>query len=211
LPQGDPFTGLFSASRLPLGLAMLANNRDADHGVGLAIWAASGICLIGIGTVLVRHLVPTILPEFRALGLREQVVLVAGSVLIVFCFFVAKNFDYRSIFLILTLPGLWALERGARNRAIGKRFRFAAWVVVGLLWSEFFRATARSLAVAWFSGNAEALIQIGVWVLHELLWWWLVSLLLSFSLCFLWDAPIMLWLRRRGLSHSLVEIEVEQM
>lgn len=196
LPQGTPFHDMFSASRLPLGLALLANGRYGDHAIGLITRIVSTIFLIGICAMLVRRLVPMILPDFRALTLRERFLLVAGSVSIAFCFFAAENVHYREIFLILTLPGLWALERGAKERAFGERFRFTSWVVIGLLWSEFFREGSERLSTAWLGGQAMLAIQLDVWVVRELFWWWLVSVLVSITICFLWDAPVLARLRR---------------
>jgi len=188
LPQGNPFIDIFSASNLPLGLALLANGDDEHHGIGLVMWVGSTILLLGFCATLAWRLVPMILPDFRALAPRERILLVAGSVSIAFCFLAAKNTQYREIFLILTLPGLWALQRGAKDRASSKRFRFASWVVVGLLWSEL----ARVASVRFAPGSL-----IVLWLVRELAWWWLVSLLVSITFCFLWDAPFLAPLRRR--------------
>lgn len=196
LPQGNPFNGVFSASSLPLGIGLLANGGDAQQGIGLAMRVGSTILLIGAGATLVWRLVPMILPELRALPLRELTFLVAGSVSITFCFFAAKNNFYREIFLILTLPGLWALERRAKDRTLGQRFRLVSWVVVGVLWSNFFWVAAEMFATTWLGGHGKFTILLSIWLLRELCWWWLASLLVSFTLCFLWDAPVLAGLRR---------------
>ena len=197
LPLGNPFTDIFSASNLPLGLALLANGGDEHHGIGLATWVGSTILLLGFCATLAWRPAPMILPDFRALTPRERILLVAGSVSIAFCFFAAKNMLYREIFLILTLPGLWALKRGAKDRALSERFRFAPWVVVGLLWSGFARVGSRRFATEWLGEQGQFPTLFGVWMVRELAWWWLVSLLVSITFCFLWDAPLLARLRRR--------------
>ena len=204
LPQGNPFIDIFAASNLPFGLAALANGGDTDNGAGYAIRIISITLLVGVTAVLVRHFVPMVLPGLRALAPKERSLLVAGSTVIAFCFFAAKNTQYREIFLILTLPGLWAMERGAGNWALGEHFRFGSWLVVGLLWTEFFRGWSNRLAAALFDGHFKLGIQLLVWISREFLWWWLVSLLISLTICFLWDAPILLRLRERMAARTLL-------
>ena len=193
LPQGSVGV-IFSASCLPLGLASLVSGGDGDHGIGLAMRVGSTIILIGVCATMTRRLVPAILPGFRALPQQERILLVAGAVSITFCFLAARNFMYREIFLLLTLPGLWELERGAPTRALGARFRLASRVVVGLQWSTFFQMGLVRITTEPLVGLR---VVAGIWVLRELLWWWLVSLFVSIILCFLCDAPVLAGWRPR--------------
>lgn len=198
LPQGNPLKNMFAANDMPLVSALLANGNDAQHGTGLAVWIGSMAGLVGLLALQVRSLVPTILPGVRDLAMRERICLVAGASCIAFCFFAAENNYYRTIFLVLVLPGLWALGRDAGDRAVGRRMRFAARVVVGLFWSGFYDAASQRLVAAWFGRyDGKPLVVLLFWAVRELLWWWLIGLLVGIVLCFVWDAPILVRLRGR--------------
>jgi len=138
-----------------------------------------------------------VLVGMRSLAEPQRMLLVAGAATVAFCFFAAKNVDYRQIFLILTLPGLWALQRGADLRPHQHRFRFASWLVIALLWSECLRYWAVRAGVFWFGGAGEVPAHLWVWAMREFCWWWLVSLLICIVLCFVWDAPLAIVLRKR--------------
>jgi hypothetical protein len=198
LPQGNPLKGVFAANDVPLVLALLANGNDAQHGLGSAIRIGSMVCLIGVLTVQVRNFVPKILPYVRDIRPHEQMLLVAGSVCIAFCFFAAENNYYRMTFLLLTFPGLWVLGREAKDRAMSRRIRFTSWVMVGLFWSGLYDAASQRIVTAWFDQyDSKPLIVLVIWAVRELLWWWLVGQLVSVVLCFMWDAPILAQLRPR--------------
>ena len=197
LPQGDPFIDIFSASNLTLGIAMLCNNGDANHGAGLAVCAVSVIVLVGLCAARASRLAPAMLPDFRALPPRTQILLVAGAMSIAFCFFSAKNVHYRAIFLIMTLPGLWTLQRQAAAPRLATRYAVTAWIVAAVMWSEFVRVTTATLTNAWVGGEAALLIQLLGWVLREMTWWWLMITLVSVVGCFVWEAPVVGIFRQR--------------
>jgi hypothetical protein len=197
LPQGDPFIDIFSASNLPLGIAMLCNNGDASHGAGLAVWTVSVTALVALCGARAFRLALPMLADLRVLEPLTQTLLVAGAMSILFCFFAAKNVHYREIFLIMTLPGLWTLQRIDPAPRLAARYLVTAWVVVTLLWSEFFRISTVAVSNALVGGEGALLIQMLGWVLREAAWWWLMITLASVVGCFVWDSPVLRVLRRQ--------------
>jgi hypothetical protein len=195
LPRGDPFKGMFAADNMPLVLGMIANDGDEEHGVGRAVRIGATLVLLCGCATLVRSWVPTLLPHIRALQPRERTLLVAGSVAIAFCFFAAENNYYRAIFLFPILPALWALERGVDTPTSARPFRVASWLVVALLWSAIFWVGPNMLLDPWLGEYGKRPFLVLIWAVRELLWWWLVGLLVSVVLCFVWDAPILARLR----------------
>jgi len=89
---------------------------------------------------------------------------------------------------------LWQLDRAAPDRARGRLFRVAAWVMVGLMWSIVLDVGLLRTVTAPFFGLR---VVHGVWLLRELCCWWLISLLLGVVVCFLQDAPALAGWRRR--------------
>jgi hypothetical protein len=197
LPRGSPFNGMFSADDIPLVLGAIADDLGAPSGIARAVRIGAMLVPLCGCAALVWSWVPTILPRVRTLPPRERTLLVAGSVVIAFCFLAAQNNYYRAIFLFPTLAGLWALERGAGTRADANRFRFASWLAVALLWSATFWVGPDMLLDPWLGKYGKRPFLLLIWAVRELLWWWLVGLLVSIVLCFVWDAPILARLRAR--------------
>ena len=107
------------------------------------------------------------------LTMRERSFLFAGSLLMIGCFFTAQNIGYRAVHLLLVLPALTALRRE-------QSLTFAAlpFVVLALLWSEFWRHGLLYLATPLGGGIAIDMIW-ATWFLRESLWWWLETMLLA--------------------------------
>jgi hypothetical protein len=66
-----------------------------------------------------------------------------------------------------------------RDRA---RFWNASLVIVFLMWGDCFRV--------WLSGEPLTLLRLGLWFVRELLWWWLVGVLVGVLLCFARESPL---------------------
>jgi hypothetical protein len=99
-----------------------------------------------------------------ALTEPEAAFLLAGSVLLVTCFVIAENVAYRAIYCLFVLPGLTAL-RGY--------WRAIAWLIVLLMWNNALRRA----------------IGYDYWLLRELAWWVVMTLLLSLLLRLVWESP----------------------
>lgn len=184
LPGGLPFRGVFGAMNVPFGLALLAflpvHTLEPDQAAyfaalshplvpGYILLAQRLLVLAGIVAAL--RLAPRYGAGLRALPAAEHLFLLAGAMLISFCFCAAQNLDYRAIFLLLALPGL------LRLRAVAG-LRFLPVAVLLLLWEGLFRHLA---------GMMGYVAQVLVWGVREYLWWWVVVRLSALCICWLWE------------------------
>lgn len=150
LPSGTPFRASFGRIDLPRGLAMFGLlPRGSAQAVG---WL---LALAAFGVAAWRRSAW----RLEALPADEALFLVAGAVVISFCFLTAQNIEYRAIFLLLALPGLLRLGR------------VLPWLVVLLMWEAVPRALLAGLAQPYFPGP----LTFCFWLAREAGWWWLVT------------------------------------
>ena len=175
-PYGSPYTDLFGARNLPLGLIALpmAAPETYDEVLrsplpppALAVYAL----LAALAATVACRSLRRDMAGWPALPDGHAAFLVAGAVVIAGCFFATQNIAYRAIFLLLTLPGLFALARA------DGRYRLLIAGIVFLLWEEFFHHLV--------AGPAE----IGFWLFREAVWWWAVARLASLLGAFLLSCP----------------------
>ena len=201
IASGSYFANWFAAKNLPFGVAELIfgmSGRSADTItftlLGTALY---GVLVLNVALICRRLLTSTALRQTfsRILG-YERIFLVVGSVLIVGCFFAGQSTGYRGIFLLFVLPGLLAIARVAADSATRRLCRAGAIVLLLLMWGEFFRtglaAILARLDISPFSGTLSTLI---FWLARELIWWWIVSLMVAFLISFLAESETV-----RGLS-----------
>lgn len=165
IPLSQPFRATFGALDIPLGLKLLhllppfggthrirdfypQSSYAADR-PGAMLWS---LVLIVIAGRIACMRAPGFQRVLVRLSDPQRLFLLAGAVVTVFCFCAAQNVYYRAIFLVLTLPGLWAA---------GQRGIVAA--VVGLLWEAPLRLLARHLQLG-----------LAFWLGRESLWWWVM-------------------------------------
>jgi hypothetical protein len=98
------------------------------------------------------------------LTIVEATYLLAGAALVVSCFMLAQNIAYRAIYFLFVLPGLTALA-GA--------WRAVAWLIVLLMWHNALRVAS----------------GYDYWLMRELGWWLVITLLMALLLRLIWDAP----------------------
>lgn len=188
LPHFEYNTDVFGAVCLPFGLA---DWLMLPMSAGQALMA---LLVAGFGFVAWR-IAPRLQNTWTATD-RQTVnfhLLTAGAIVLVGCFFMGPSISYRSIFLLLILPGLFDLARKPGLRILA---RSAIAVTIFCLWSEFFRqwgevAIDRLLdMVAPARGDAlwGDLPSMIFFVGRELLWWWLIALLSTIVGVFLFNA-----------------------
>ncbi len=169
------FGDMFGARGLPFGVPLLLTGApiraasgtyagaDALDGamtrLGWALFAAmSGACLLASLRIgrdpALRDALARVEPRARALML-------VGAVLCVGCFFGHQNIGYRSVLLLLVLPGLLSLARA------GVAWRVTAALVVLAMWDG---VVSRSLP-GWFA--------------LQLAWWWIAAALLGIAVALL--------------------------
>jgi hypothetical protein len=182
LPGGLPFRGGFSAMNLPFGLALLAYmpafTLDPDktqyfaaigapHFANIVVLGQWG--LVGVLLLAAWGMAPRFAPVLAQLDAPRRLFLLAGGLLIAFCYCMAQNYDYRGVFLLFALPALQAMDD--RRSPL----RWLAVVVLLLLWEAPLRQAVG--LVAGLLGPAGLYIRIGFWLLREIFW---CGLVLSF-------------------------------
>jgi hypothetical protein len=195
LPVGFPFWGIFGAADIPFGIALLcfmpvmSFTPDATqylagvHHAGVLTIIQLGSRLMTISALVagVKEM-PAYRDAFKATGERPALLLLAGCLVMVFCFFLAQNIPYRAIFLLITLPGLWAMR--AQRMVVA---------VLILLWEDFLRN------LVWDAANfvlppADVFYpEFLFWLFCECLWWWLIIQFCAICACFLRDSLARRW------------------
>jgi hypothetical protein len=206
IPRGTYIEGMFGAKNVPLQLADVAQAAFGESAALGNVLAAAFLAFLIAGMVAIcrRFTVDGQLPAaMTALADRERSLLVLGSALICGCFFAGQNVWYRAIFLLLVLPGLFAVARAAparrgRNWAVGTSI-----ATVFLMWEECFRfGIERALKAAGASGTHTAEIHFLFWIFREAVWWWVVAILSAILVEFLRRSAVvreaMSWFRRSG-------------
>ena len=206
IPRGTYIEGMFGAKNVPLQLADVAQAAFGESAALGNVLAAAFLAFLIAGMVAIcrRFTVDGQLSAaMTALADRERSLLVLGSALICGCFFAGQNVWYRAIFLLLVLPGLFAVARAAparrgRNWAVGTSI-----ATVFLMWEECFRfGIERALKAAGASGTHTAEIHFLFWIFREAVWWWVVAILSAILVEFLRRSAVAReatsWFRRSG-------------
>jgi hypothetical protein len=176
IPSTHPFDdNVFGARNLPFGVAELAG---LSHAWAMVLQVLLLAIVLGIAVKMSRRV------QVHALTDMEREYLLAGSVLLVGCFVMAQNVSYRGIYLLFVLPVLVACWRGA------------AWLILLLMWNGALRPGIDAMA-EWPS---LAGIPTGFWLLHELAWWGVITLLAALLLRLVWESPAVAALRRRSVA-----------
>jgi hypothetical protein len=200
IPGGGYATGMFGAHSP--GGAYFSDNFGAPvllGGVKQFIAAGSAVpdslahrlLLIGIvaGTALIA-VFPAIrmarTPATRAaiaqLCPRQNFYLAGGAALIAGCFFAGQSVNYRGVHLLMVLPAFLALSGRAADPQDRLLFWRASLVIVFLMWGDCFRF--------WLSSEGLLQLRLALWVIRELLWWWLVGVLAGVLLGVALESPL---------------------
>jgi hypothetical protein len=194
--RGTPFSNTFAASRLPEGIAWIVGRGKPEDGGGPAFSVMVQFLLIVYVAFRTWNSVPLFLSGIRELSEKERILFVAASLITISCFFTATNIYYREIFLVPTIPGFFALNRGATSQALRSQARSACWTGVIILWSGFIRYGSGDLLRDTLGHDAVS-FYFAAWLLCEVLWWWLVGALLAVVTCYMWDSRTIVDLRLR--------------
>ncbi len=200
LPPFEYDTDVFGAACLPFGVA---DWLKLPGFVGDVLM----IVLVALFGVVAGWMVRRIRGEMHRAGCDglNFHYLLAGSIVLLACFFLRPSITYRCVFLLLLLPGFWDLRAIASLKAL---FGLAIGITIFCLWSDFFRqwgeygidriedwiALDRSDALAWDTP------YIAFFVVRELLWWWLAAVMSAVVAIFVLDSPAMRDARDRVLA-----------
>jgi hypothetical protein len=199
IPAGSYFTDLFGAVDLPYGLSQLITVAAGALGVGgyaatVVLGHVLPVLLLGIlfaGALVCavilseRH---SVRAAFAALPIREGGLLTVGAVLVCGCFFVGQSVGYRGIFLLLVLPGLLRLSHDAKSKTLRGIARHTCWAVVFVMWVLSLQWSFVAAGLARETIAYDSPIGLVHWLLHELAWWWIVTVLLSVLYSFMMDS-----------------------
>ncbi|HQT47758.1 MAG TPA: hypothetical protein PLY97_11095 [Acidocella sp.] len=215
LPLGLPFKGIFGAMDIPFGLVLLhfmpalTLTPDAaqylagvDHpkaigmiGLATKVLTLAGL-IAGIGTSRVYD------AAYRRCPQDKSLLLVAGAMVLVFCFYLTQNIPYRAIFLLLTLPGFWAMAIQSTG-AMRRRGFWAVGVMAALLWEDALRNVVASAASALLSPAHAFYLEFVFFLVSECLWWWVIIQLSGVVLCFIKGAFVRLLEQAAGFKGVL--------
>ncbi len=186
--------GFFGAINLPSGIESMLTPILASYSAPAWIFRVLRWMLLAPLALAVCHraVVAARSADGRArlfaLPTQPMLLLIAGAALIVACFFSGQSTEYRGIFLILTLPGLYMLGWAEGGTA---RYRFAAIAAPILMWRNFFSKAAMALVLpSGLPGALKVVILASVWLWLELVWWLVIVTLLGILLAFLAESPI---------------------
>jgi hypothetical protein len=180
-------TGL-GAINLPRALANLIAAAFATSITPIVTWMLLGLLTLGSAMQTLAEARPAERrARLAALPAPHRLLLVAGAVLIVACFFAGQANEHRGIFFLPVLAGLGGLGRGAD----GRRYRVLAVAVVVLMWRYFLIRGAVALIGAAGLPGAVADNALGLlWLCSEAVWWGVIGALLGLLLAFAIDSPV---------------------
>jgi hypothetical protein len=203
IPGGGYATGMFGAYNAAeayfidsFGSPVLLGGVDqliaapdtlAHRMVGIGIIVATALLAVVPAIRMART--PATRASIAQLSPHQNFFLVSGAALIAGCFFAGQSLNYRGVHLLLVLPAFLALSEREAGEQGGSRFWSASVVIVFLMWGDCFRT--------WLSSDGLMLARLGLWLIRELLWWWLAGNLVGVLLCFALDAPLFHELRAR--------------
>lgn len=204
IPGGLGFADMFGASDVMYDVSMVLQTMSVSARTASAVSAAVLVVAFTIAAGVAirlwrRHDWPA------ALGRLDEArrwALLAGALVTTGCFVAGQSLDYRGIFFLLVLPGLFALGRDPALR--GWLPRHAAVLIVLLMWEQAVRYWIDMLNIGLgLPGLLTAGLLLSVWIARELAFWVVMIVLASVVAAFLADTPVPMRLRRALRGHAL--------
>jgi hypothetical protein len=201
VPSGAPFHFMWGARNIPTGLPTVL--QAFMHAIGLSspridgVLGSSWLPAILAPLLFVAALVTAFRLSRRAdfqasLGEipdRMYLFMLIGGILVVGCFFAGQNINYRSIYLLLILPGILGMAQIAPSPSARHIFTLTTISILFVLWELTIRVVLANL----FGGSPlleeDSILIYAVWVMKELAWWWLVIVLIAVLIRFALDSP----------------------
>jgi hypothetical protein len=200
VPSGAPFQFMWGARNLPSGFPAMVRFLLRTAGVKTpwiealieSRWVPPFLFLLLLAITLV-----TAMRLARRADLccsladcpgRTHRFLLVGGVLIVGCFFAGQNINYRSVFLLLILPGILALSHAAANRFLRRIFMLTPTSILCVLWNLGIRSLVADMFGGSYDLTRESLPIYSLWLAQELAWWWLITVLAAILIRFVEDS-----------------------
>ena len=183
IPDGFYFTGFFSAQNLPMGSQLLWG-VPAEFVFAILL---SAFLIIVMATIRSRASDQSALPE------QHQTFLIIGSLLMVGCFFIGQSVFYRTIMFLFALPGLLVMARHSRL------IRVVIGAILLLMWKGSSGISGTCGGVD--AGNRVIDAPPPLWMVRELLSWFVISVLFAILVEFAAKSPAFKLLQRTTYSH----------
>jgi hypothetical protein len=163
------FQDQFGAVDLPYGIASvlrpLAELYPATMpALAILPWVLMALLMLFSLSVAIANF-PMINAHVPTLAPAPAIFLIAGAMPIVFIFFVGQSPNYRGIFFLFQIPALCLL---ARQEPFFARTTAA---ILFLMWGDFFRHGIELPHIHY----APKIF----WLVHELIWWYVIGILAS--------------------------------
>jgi hypothetical protein len=205
IPRPSYYTDSFAAVNLPWGLpaALAIPARGAFAAALLAIFAGLAVARAWRSVSLLDRDPP----DWSSF---EADCLITGALLLIACFFAARNLDYRGIYFLLLMPGLIELRRSCRQPEVRRFFAQMILAVLLVSWEEPLRRIVQTAAAGMPSAGLRPRVEILFWLGRELVWWWLIAALAAIAFCHLRRLPLVVetaatlpkaWPWRRQIHH----------
>ena len=202
IPTGSYLVGdMFGAKNLPNGLVLVFSLQKMSWirlliAAVLAALCAKWILVISQWAPLLRA--ATELPPF------DVALLLSGAAIIAGCFFTGQSVGYRGVYLLLLLPGLFALWRQPRDRRVQRFAGAMTFLVLFLMWQGVLTWNDSFLTVLqfWFGASAGTALWVGIWLVRELGWWILAASVGGIFAAFLREFAMLSWMDAVGQLRS---------
>ncbi len=185
IPHTSYFSDSFAAVNLPFGLATVVGT-PAPRALALSLIAV----IAGLASVWIRRALAVLDRADLEWGGFQADCLIAGSLLLIACFFAAQNVDYRGVYFVLVIPGLVQLRAEAATPEARSWLGLLMAAVVFVAWGEVLRRTLNEAAGAIAAEAVEARLQMLFWLGRELAWWWLIAGLAAVAWSGMRQAPL---------------------
>jgi hypothetical protein len=182
IPYAPAFELGLGATRLPNALGTALATMTGLHGLAASpMIRIAAMASLAAATLLIALRSAEHLP-LQALSERELLCLIAGAALICGCFLTGRSAMYRGIDLLFALPGLIGLA----GDAIGRIRAMLRVTVAAILLSMFSQPSHRFLGESFsvFTEDNGSALASALWLIRELMWWWIVAVLLAVLLRF---------------------------
>ncbi|GLR66767.1 hypothetical protein GCM10010909_14470 [Acidocella aquatica] len=197
LPKGLPFDFWFGSEDLAYGLLVLhylpvltMHPTLAQYDIAVArpvtgpFIALTTEALIVVALFIVIIISPRYAKALARLDPQRGLFFFAGAMIVSFCFFATQNVDYRAIFLLLALPGLWTMGNWFKGNG-DRSMQILLVSVVLLLWEAYLRNFIGFLGGVVVGAPRAVYVEIIFFLCREVLWWWVAIQLAACVLCFL--------------------------
>jgi hypothetical protein len=197
IASGSSFGDMFGAKNFPAGMLGVFRHIMISPAIATAAALTASILLLAVVAWTMTRLqrasdIPAALVR---LDEPRRLALLAGALLLVGCFFAGRSVGYRGIFLLLVLPGLFALGQDKDTGAAATAARLAAMSIAPLMWAEALRlwvhiAVMGEMDPSDYPTVVEQPLDFLTWCAREVAWWFLVGFLLTLLLGFVANSPL---------------------